>query len=156
MPGYGLLSIESVNKEVIVVGIRISFERNMLIAEQFLTKRLGKEIRKASNQFLQMAELGIYPQACNFLKITYHLHSAYEKSNIIERTIQYIKDRTEMFDDYFPCRKDNCKLVHITNWLKLFVDMYNQIQRTGPVSPTSPFIHVLPQRRTSVRRVYIS
>jgi hypothetical protein len=101
----------------------------MLIAEQFLTKRLGKEIRKASTYFLQMVvELGIYPQACNFLKITHHLHSAYEKSIIIERTIQYIKDRTEMFDDYFPCRKDNCKLVHITNWLKLFVDMYNQIK----------------------------
>ena len=40
----------------------------------------------------------------------------------------YMKDRTEMFDDDFPCRKDNCKLVHITNWLKLFVDMYNQIK----------------------------
>ena len=40
---------------------------------------------------------------------------------------QHIKDRTESFDDYFPCRKDNCKLMHITNWLKLFVDMYNQI-----------------------------
>jgi aerobic-type carbon monoxide dehydrogenase small subunit (CoxS/CutS family) len=26
-------------------------------------------------------------------------------------TIQYIKNRTECFDDYFPCRKDNdCKL----------------------------------------------
>jgi hypothetical protein len=81
----------------------------MLIAEQFLTKRLGKEKRKASIHFLQMVEPGIYPQACNFLKITHHLHSAYEKSIIIERTIQYIKDRTEMFvDDYFPCRKDSC------------------------------------------------
>ena len=47
----------------------------------------------------------------------------------IERAIQYFKDRTEHFDYYyFPCRKDNCKLVHITNWLKLFVDMYNQIK----------------------------
>ena len=100
----------------------------MLIAEQFLTKRLGKEIQKASTYFLQMVELGIYPQACNFMKMTHHLHSVYEKSIIIERTIQYIKDRTEMFDDYFPCRKDYCKLVHITNWLKLFVDTYNQMK----------------------------
>jgi hypothetical protein len=103
----------------------------LIAAEQFLTKRLGKEIRKASIYFLQMVELGIYPQACNFLKITHHhLHSAYEKSIIIERTIQYIKDRTEMFVDdyYFPCRKDNCKLMHVTNWLKLFVDMYKQIK----------------------------
>ena len=32
----------------------------------------------------------------------------FEKS-IIERTMQYIKDRTECFDDYFPCsRKKGC------------------------------------------------
>ncbi|HXT83647.1 MAG TPA: hypothetical protein VN704_04860 [Verrucomicrobiae bacterium] len=53
-----------------------------------------------------------------------HIHSAYEKS-IIERTIQYIKDRTENFDDYFPCRMKNCKLKHVTNWLKLFAHFYN-------------------------------
>jgi hypothetical protein len=33
-----------------------------------------------------------------------HTHSSYEKS-IIELTIQYIKDRTESFDDYFQCQK---------------------------------------------------
>ena len=128
MLGYGgLLSIEPVNK-VILVGIRISIERKMyVIAEQFLTKRLGKEIRKVSTYFLKMVELGIYSQACNFLKITRHLHSAYEKSIIIERTIQYIKDRTECFDEYFPCQKDNCTLEHVRNWLKLFADTYNQI-----------------------------
>ena len=54
-----------------------------------------------------------------------HIHSAYEKSIIIERTIQYIKDRTENFDDYFPCRMKNCKLKHVTNWLKLFAHFYN-------------------------------
>ena len=31
-----------------------------------------------------------------------------------------------MFDDYFPCRKDNCKLEHVTHWLDLFVDMHNK------------------------------
>ena len=46
----------------------------LIAAEQFLTKRLGKEIRKASIYFLQMVGFGIYPQACNFLKITHHLH----------------------------------------------------------------------------------
>ncbi len=41
-------------------------------------------------------------------------------------TIQYLKDRTECFDDYFPCRKDNCKLNHVINWLRLFVDVHNE------------------------------
>jgi hypothetical protein len=38
-------------------------------------------------------------------------HSSYEKSIIIiiERTTQYIKDRTENFDNYFPCRKKERK-----------------------------------------------
>jgi putative transposase len=41
-------------------------------------------------------------QARQFLKLNHHIHSPFEKS-LIERTIQYIKDRTEGFDDYFPC-----------------------------------------------------
>ena len=49
----------------------------------------------------EMVEL--YPQTCRFLKLRHHRHSPFEKS-IIERTMQYIKDRTESFDDYFPCR----------------------------------------------------
>jgi putative transposase len=63
--------------------------------------------------------------ACRFLKLNHHIHSYYEKSTI-ERTMQYIKDRTESFDDYFPCRKKKCKLKHIENWLNLFVDFHNK------------------------------
>ncbi len=68
-----------------------------------------------------------YPYACGFLKLNHHIHSPYEKS-IIERTIQYLKDRTESFDDYFPCRKSKCKLEHIMHyWFNLFVDMHYQM-----------------------------
>ncbi len=45
-----------------------------------------------------------YPITCRFLNIISHFILPYEKS-IIERTMQYIKDKTECFDDYFPCRK---------------------------------------------------
>ena len=66
-----------------------------------------------------------YPQACRFLRLHHHhINSPYEKS-IIERTVQYIKDRTEYFDDYFPCRKSKCKLQHIQKWLDLFVSHHN-------------------------------
>jgi putative transposase len=41
-----------------------------------------------------------YPQAYRLLKLQHHIHSSYKKS-IIERTMRYIKDRTESFDDYF-------------------------------------------------------
>jgi len=54
-----------------------------------------------------------YPQTCRFLKLKHHhLHSLYEKSMIIERKIQYFKDRTESFDDYFPCMKEGRKDVN--------------------------------------------
>jgi len=65
------------------------------------------------------------PQMCRFLKLRHHIHSSFEKS-LIERTMQYTKDRTEGFDDYFPCRKVNCKLKHVKNWLNLFVFQHNK------------------------------
>jgi putative transposase len=78
-----------------------------------------------------------YPMACQFLGwLRHHLHSSYEKS-LIERTMQYIKDRTECFDDYyFPCRLKNCKLKHIRNWLNLFVDYHTK--EIKPVNWTEP------------------
>ncbi len=66
-----------------------------------------------------------YPQACRFLKLKHHVHSPLEKS-LIERTIQYIKNRTESFDDYFPCKLENCKLKHVINWMNLFVEYHNK------------------------------
>ena len=66
-----------------------------------------------------------YPQACKFLKAAHHTHSPFEKS-VIKRTMQYLKDRTEGFDDYFPCKKKKCKLRHVVNWLHLFAGYHNR------------------------------
>ena len=71
----------------------------MFVAEKFIAG-----LTKVYNKHSVSTDGGTwYPQACKFLKIDHHLNSSYEKS-IIERTMQYIKDRTEGFDDYFPCR----------------------------------------------------
>ena len=43
----------------------------------------------------------------------------------IDRKIQYVKDRTEGFDDYFPCRKQKCKLEHVKQWVKAFAYHHN-------------------------------
>ena len=53
-----------------------------------------------------------------------HVHSSLGKG-LIERTMQYIKDRTEGFGDYFPCKKDKCELKHMAIWFDLFIDKYN-------------------------------
>ena len=97
----------------------------MFVAEKFLSS-IVKENSK--HPVSTDGESTWHPsQACKFLKLEHHLHSAYEKSIIIERTIQYIKDRTEeCFDDYFPCRKKDCKLKHVKQWFNLFMEYYNR------------------------------
>lgn len=113
------VAIEPENRQILAVSI--SRERNMLIAERFLSGLV-----KVRGKHSISTDGGTwYPQACRFLKISHHLHSPFEKS-LIERTMQYIKDRTECFDDYFPCRQKNCKLKHVRNWLNLFVHYHNK------------------------------
>ncbi|HEY6537377.1 MAG TPA: hypothetical protein VIY08_16525 [Candidatus Nitrosocosmicus sp.] len=40
--------------------------------------------------------------------------------------MQYIKDRVESLDNYFPCRKNKCKLAYVKQWLHLYIDQHNQ------------------------------
>ena len=112
-----IATIESETKNILAISL--SKERNMFVAEHFLSDIVDKY-----GEYLVSTDGGTwYPQACKFLKLKHHLHSSYEKS-IIERTMQYIKDRTECFDDYFPCiKKNKYRLNHIRQWLKLFVNI---------------------------------
>jgi putative transposase len=113
------VAIEPKDKEIL--SISISKERNMFVAERFLSNLI-----KDYDKHPVSTDGGTwYPQACQFLKLNHHIHTSFEKS-IIERTMQYIKDKTECFDDYFPCRKKKCKLKHVQQWLNLFVDYYNK------------------------------
>jgi len=113
------VAIEPANKEIL--SISISKERNMFVAERFLSGLLEEH----GEHPVSTDGRTWYPQACRFLRVEHHIHSPYEKS-IIERTMQYIKDRTECFDDYFPCKKKKCKLKHVINWLNLFADFHNR------------------------------
>jgi putative transposase len=111
--------IEPKDKEIL--SFDISKERNMFVVERFLS-----HIIKEYGEHPVSTDGGTwYPQACKFLKLNHHIHSPFEKS-IIERTMQYIKDRTENFDDYFPCRKKKCKLKHVKQWFNLFIDQHNK------------------------------
>jgi hypothetical protein len=65
-----------------------------------------------------------YPEACKVLTLKHYIHLSLEK-NLIERVMQYFKDRTESFDDYYPCRKDDCNKDHVYNSIELFVSLYN-------------------------------
>jgi putative transposase len=113
------VAIEPENRNILTLSI--SKERNMLIAERFISG-----LAKVHGKHPVSTDGGTwYPQACRYLKLRHHIHSSWEKS-LIERTIQYVKDRTECFDDYFPCRLRNCKLEHVKNWMNLFIDYHNK------------------------------
>ncbi|MDR4492406.1 MAG: DDE-type integrase/transposase/recombinase [Candidatus Nitrosocosmicus sp.] len=112
------VAIEPQNREILAV--TVSRERNMLIVEKFLSGL----VKDCGRHPLSTDGGTWYPQGCKFLKLDHHIHSSWEKS-LIERTIQYIKDRTESFDDYFPCKKQNCKLEHIKQWIWIFAWHHN-------------------------------
>jgi len=112
------ICIEPVHSSVL--GIYISEERNMLVAERFiqsLVEKYGKHTVYTDGGTW-------YHEACNVLGLKHYLHSALEKS-LMERVNQYFKDRIESFDDYYPCVQIGCNLLHVHNWIQFFVAMYN-------------------------------
>ncbi len=78
----------------------------------FVQIERGRESVAISASYFLYLVLGIITLNIPVLFDEHHILSPFEKS-IIERTVQYIKDRTENFDDYFPCKKKRCKLFHI-------------------------------------------
>lgn len=103
-----------------VLGVYISRHRNMLVAEAFLRSLVGMYGKHAV-----YSDGGTwYPEACRSLGLQHRLHSPYEKS-LIERMMEYFKDRTEGFDDYYPCTREECNLSHVHRWIGLFVFMHN-------------------------------
>jgi putative transposase len=110
--------IEPVNSSVL--GIYISEERNMIIAEKFI-----RSLAEKYGRHTVYTDGGTwYDEACNVLRLKHYLHSPLEKS-LMERVNQYLKDRIESFDDYYPCMQIECNLLHVYNWIQFFVSMYN-------------------------------
>ena len=71
----------------------------MLVAEYFL-----RSLIKVYGKHTVYPDGGSwYTEACSYIGLKHLLHSPLEKS-ITERSIEYLKDRTENFDDYYPCK----------------------------------------------------
>ena len=97
--------------------MHLSRERTIFVCYHFFKRLRSKFGRKPI--FTEGARW--YDDACKWLRLQHQVYGA-ELKNLIERFIQYLKDRTaECFDDYFPCRKPDCNRQHVWNWLKLFV-----------------------------------
>ena len=114
------VAIEPIHHQIL--GVYISRHRNMLVAEVFL-----RSLIKLYGKHIVYSDGGTwYHEACNSLGIKHRLHRSFEKS-IIERSMEYVKDRTEGFDDYYPCRKSvmDCNLIHVYHWMIAFTCLHN-------------------------------
>jgi len=47
----------------------------------------------------------------------------------MELFVQYVEDRTECFDDYFPSRRMRCRLGHVEGWLSYYMLSFNLFKR---------------------------
>ncbi|MEM2709681.1 MAG: hypothetical protein QW534_08555, partial [Candidatus Methanomethylicia archaeon] len=54
-----------------------------------------------------------------------------EVKNLMEGIIQYVKDRTKLFDNYIPCMKDRCDSEHVLMLMKSIAYILNKYGLTG-------------------------
>jgi putative transposase len=101
----------------VCLSMHLSIERTVFVCYWFF-KQLRKKYGRRKPIFTDGARW--YNDACKWLRLEHYVYGT-ELKNLMERYIQYIKDRTECFDDHFPCRKKDCNRQHVWNWLKLFV-----------------------------------
>jgi transposase-like protein len=116
--GYGFVLNQNIYSSVL--GINISEERNMLIAEKFIDSL----VEKYAKHTVYTDGGTWYDEACNILKLKHHLHSSIEKS-LMERVNQYFRDRTELFDDYYSFVKNEWNIFQVNYRIQFFVSMYN-------------------------------
>jgi putative transposase len=81
-----------------VLGIYISEERNMFVAEKFIRSLVDK----------------------------YGKHTVYTDggTSYPDRSMQCPRIKTP-FDVYYPCIRNECNLIHVYNWIQFFVSMSN-------------------------------
>ena len=98
-----MVAVEPKNKRILALSM--SKERNMFVAERFISR-----LTKVHGNHPVSTDGGTwYPQACRFLKLKHHLHSAYEKSIIIEReqsNISKIEPRKALMTIFHAKRKN--------------------------------------------------
>jgi len=114
------IAIEPVHSTVL--RIVLSRHRHILLLNHFLDLWLKFMVNQL--YILIVAGRGILKHVLPLVLSI--LHTCLEKDLIERGAIQYFKDSTENFDDYYPCTKSRlCNLSHVYKWLCLFVFMHN-------------------------------
>jgi transposase-like protein len=108
--------IETIHRSVL--GIYISKERNMLIAEKFIRTLVEKYGRHP----VYTDGSTWYDEACNIIGLKHYLHSSIEKS-LMERVNQYFKDRIEnlLIITIRVCKLNTIYFMYITGYNSLYL-----------------------------------
>ena len=98
----------------------------LIVAEHFIVASLinnfGKYLFQHQTTVCSMVPTSSMPV---FESRSPYLFSIGEKRD--RKNIAICKDRTiEGFDDYFPCKKNECKLKHVRQWFYLFINQHNR------------------------------
>jgi len=109
------------------LGFYLSRTRNILTAELFLQSLIDRYGRRP----VYSDGANWYPDACRSLGVEHHIYDAV-RGNLMERFVQYVKDRTEGFDDYFPCLK---------GWLNWYMLSFNLFKHSDALVP-SPILQL--------------
>jgi hypothetical protein len=54
------------------------------------------------------------------------------RGDLMERFVEYVKDRAEGFDDYFPRRRERCRFEHVQGLLSYDLPSFNLFKRRNP------------------------
>jgi len=114
------------------LGFYLSRTRNILTAELFLQSLVDRYGRHP----VYSDGANWYPDACRSLGLEHHIYDAV-RGNLMERFVEYVKDRTEGFDDYFPCPTDSCRFEHVKGWLSFYMLFFNLFRRRDAFKPSA-------------------
>ncbi|MEM0079427.1 MAG: DDE-type integrase/transposase/recombinase [Nitrososphaerota archaeon] len=120
LPAWIWVAYEPISKRVL--GFWLSWTRNSIQAELFLRSL----VMAYGKHPVWTDGAPCYSEACRRLGLSHYRYRFGDRLfQAVERAVQMLKDRTENFDDYFPCRRRECILDHVWRWLNLF-QLFNQ------------------------------
>jgi putative transposase len=102
-----------------ILGLYLAWTPNSIAVELFLKDLL----RKYGRHPVWTDGADWYALACQSMNLKHRIyHHGSWLWEVTERAVQRLKDRTESFDDTFPCKRYGikCRFKHIRNWLNVF------------------------------------
>jgi putative transposase len=107
---------------------RIAYMKFLEAANIFTALTFMKRVKALYRSRMEVLTDGAqyYRAACKFLNLDHDVYGL-KARNLMERIIQYVKDRTEDFDDYIPCRRKRCDKMHAQMLLSSIAFMINEV-----------------------------